>query len=79
MWLTAEWLQVVCGPTATLAVSNKGELYAWGNNACGMLGIGPPDLAGQTILNPTLAVDLPPVVSVAVGAMHGVAFCARQS
>lgn len=73
------WLQVVCGPTATLAVSTGGEVYAWGNNACGMLGVGPPDVVGQTVLAPMLAADLPPVVSVAVGAMHGVAFCARSS
>eukprot|EP00892_Ulva_mutabilis_P008446 jgi/Ulvmu1/5974/UM026_0098.1 len=70
---------VVCGPTATLAVSREGDLYAWGNNACGMLGVGPPDLVGHTILSPTLAKDVPPVASVAVGAMHGLAFCRAQN
>lgn len=72
-------MQVMCGPTATLAVTAGGEVYAWGNNASGMLGVGPPDLEGVTVLAPKRAADLPPVTSVAVGAMHGVALCARPA
>lgn len=71
-------VQVVCGPTATLAVTAEGEVYGWGNNASGMLGVGPPGPEGHAVLSPQQAEGLPPVASVAVGAMHGVALCAAQ-
>ncbi|XP_018311637.1 RCC1 and BTB domain-containing protein 1 [Mycetomoellerius zeteki] len=33
-------VQVVCGDRHTLALTDKGDLYAWGNNYYGQLGIG---------------------------------------
>ena len=32
--------QIACGQFHTLALTQEGELYSWGINACGQLGIG---------------------------------------
>ncbi|KAK0179955.1 hypothetical protein PV327_005649 [Microctonus hyperodae] len=33
-------VQIYCGQTSSMAVTNNGEVYAWGNNSVGQLGIG---------------------------------------
>ena len=35
-----KWVRVATGDFHTLAINNKGQLYAWGNNAYGQLGNG---------------------------------------
>lgn len=32
-------VKVACGYTHTLALTNKGEIYAWGNNSKGQIGV----------------------------------------
>ena len=53
------WDSVACGDSHTLAINSNGELYAWGNNEDGQLGIGsyttqlsphPVILVGDTIM-----------------------------
>ena len=33
-------IQVVCGYSHTLCLSDEGVLYTWGSNTCGQLGTG---------------------------------------
>ncbi|CAG5102534.1 Similar to Rcbtb1: RCC1 and BTB domain-containing protein 1 (Mus musculus) [Cotesia congregata] len=33
-------IQIACGQTSSVAVTNNGEVYAWGNNSVGQLGVG---------------------------------------
>ena len=35
-----KWVHIAAGSQHTLAIYNKGQLYAWGNNAFGQLGNG---------------------------------------
>ena len=63
-------LQVVCGPTTTAAISADGELFIWGNNAEGMLGVADGE---RVVPAPVLVPGMRGVVSVALGAMHGLA------
>ena len=58
----SEWVAVSAGATYTIAVRDNGELYVWGNNAAGQLGLG--DVAQR--LTPTRLV-LPEVVVAPVG------------
>lgn len=67
-------VQVVCGPTSTAAVAESGELFVWGNNAGGMLGL---DAADTAVSEPTHVAGLGRVATVALGAMHGVALVRR--
>lgn len=69
-------LQVCCGPTATAVVSQDGKVYAWGNNAGRMLGLGEAFDGLQQVLEPEEISGLQHVQSVALGAMHGLAVCA---
>lgn len=68
-------LQIACGPTSTAAVSDKGELYVWGNNTGGMLGV---STESTTVQHPTLVPIGGCVASVALGAMHGLAVVASK-
>jgi alpha-tubulin suppressor-like RCC1 family protein len=38
---------VACGEYHCLSISNKGEIYSWGNNASGQLGKGKRDYGNQ--------------------------------
>ncbi|KAK2182866.1 hypothetical protein NP493_331g00003 [Ridgeia piscesae] len=54
--------QVVCGYAHTLALSDEGQLYAWGANSYGQLGIGNK----SNVVNPThVAMDIGRCVEVA--------------
>ena len=63
-------MQVSCGPTSTAVISDAGELFVWGNNAGGMLGL---NTSESTVPVPQHLEGLHNVVSAALGAMHGLA------
>ena len=63
-------MQLICGPTSTAAIADDGALYLWGNNTSSMLGLGRME---ETISEPVEAALGYKVVSVALGAMHGLA------
>jgi len=67
-------MQVVCGPTSTSAIADTGELFVWGNNSGGMLGLDMPD---KVVSLPEPVPGLQRVASVAMGAMHGLAVVRR--
>lgn len=61
--------QIAGGDDHTLAVSASGEMYAWGNNRYGKLGLG--DNAPNPVLTPLKSTVAPPEVSaVAAGKNH---------
>ena len=66
------WYQVAGGQDHSLAIANNGQLYSWGDNCCGQLGIGP--LPAQLAPVPVRA---PAAVSgwrkAAAGALYSVA------
>ncbi|EFN71673.1 RCC1 and BTB domain-containing protein 1 [Camponotus floridanus] len=50
-------VEVACGDSHTLALTCKGEVYAWGNNTCGQVGVnsnGKP--SGPTVLTSDLTI-----------------------
>ena len=40
-------MDIACGASHTLALSDKGEVWGWGRNNFGQLGIGDRDLLGD--------------------------------
>ena len=46
------WMRVAAGKNHTLAINNRGELYAWGANDNGQLGIGTVIPRGESELTP---------------------------
>ncbi|EFN71675.1 RCC1 and BTB domain-containing protein 1 [Camponotus floridanus] len=51
-WQNDVLVKVVCGDRHTLALTSKGEVYAWGDNNCGQIGVnsnGKP--SGPTVIN----------------------------
>jgi hypothetical protein len=57
-------IQVACGNHHSVALTDRSEVYAWGHNACGQLGIGggvshltlPKKVAGELGMNSALSV-----------------------
>jgi alpha-tubulin suppressor-like RCC1 family protein len=75
MPISQKILKVEAGDYTTFAISEDYNLYAWGNNADGQIGIGEPSLWGQFIAKPQLVVNLygKNVSAVAGGRRHTVA------
>lgn len=59
--------QVICGKYHTVVVTTKGNLYTWGNNNFGQLGIG---LDKMYITIPCQIRDIPKVKQVSAGTYH---------
>jgi len=57
--------KVVAGATGTCAIVDAGDLYCWGYNQFGVLGVA--SLVNQQILTPTKVLGLPPVADVSMG------------
>ncbi|XP_058048904.1 E3 ISG15--protein ligase HERC5-like [Ahaetulla prasina] len=64
-------IQIACGDYHSLALSKGGELFAWGENAHGQLGMG--NVMGR-IKDPRLVEELEgiPLVNIAAGSAHSV-------
>ncbi|KAK9506239.1 hypothetical protein O3M35_008210 [Rhynocoris fuscipes] len=62
-------IQIACGYRHCLALTNKGELYAWGSNEYGQLGLG---LKVKSVPQPTRVSSLNglPIALIACGAHH---------
>ncbi|XP_058054803.1 probable E3 ubiquitin-protein ligase HERC4 [Anopheles bellator] len=65
-------VQIASGQYHCLALTNNGELYAWGSNAYGQLGIG---TTNEKVATPTLVVSLAgvPIAFIACGGNHSFA------
>lgn len=65
-------VQVACGIKHVLALTNNGEIYAWGSNAEGQLGLG-TDVIKE--LKPKLISSLIslPIAFIACGGYHSIA------
>ncbi|KAL1117573.1 hypothetical protein AAG570_003888 [Ranatra chinensis] len=65
-------VQVACGYNHCLALTNKGELYTWGSNENGQLGLG---LKDKSVREPSLVSSLIglPISLIACGASHSFA------
>lgn len=70
--VTKTVVQIACGHSHCLALTNAGELYAWGSNQYGQLGFG---YASETVPKPILVASLIglPVAFITCGANHSVA------
>jgi E3 ubiquitin-protein ligase HERC4 len=66
---TAQVVQVACGQFHTLALTNAGELYSFGANCHGQLGLG---FESEKVTKPTLIKSLQgiPIAQLACGANH---------
>lgn len=62
-------IQIACGLRHALALTNNGELYAWGSNSEGQLGLGPNIMKA---LKPQLVSSLAavPIAFIACGGYH---------
>ncbi|XP_024937570.1 probable E3 ubiquitin-protein ligase HERC4 isoform X3 [Cephus cinctus] len=65
-------IQIACGLKHTLALTNNGELYAWGSNSEGQLGFGPET---KKEVKPKLIASLKviPIAYIACGGYHSIA------
>lgn len=65
-------VQIACGTKHVLALTNNGEIYAWGSNTEGQLGLG-PDIKRE--LKPKLISSLVslPIAFIACGGYHSIA------
>lgn len=73
---------VSCGESHTLLLTDNGEVYAWGQNSCGQVGVGPvlngflKDVTSPVALKPFNLMekhDFVRVKSVSAGAFHSIA------
>jgi len=48
--------KVVCGRTHVLALTNKGKVYAWGNNSHGQVGVNNNETSGPTVVTHELLI-----------------------
>uniref|UniRef100_T1IPE6 HECT domain-containing protein n=1 Tax=Strigamia maritima TaxID=126957 RepID=T1IPE6_STRMM len=69
---TKRVVQVACGANHSLALTDVGQLYAWGSNECGQLGLG---VKGKDEPNPSLIKSLEgvPLAQIACGSEHSIA------
>lgn len=70
--VTKHVVQIVCGHYHSIVLTNTGELYGWGSNVYGQLGLGIPN---ESVPNPTLIKTLVglPIAVIACGANHSFA------
>ena len=69
--------EVCCGHAHTLAINQFGQMYSWGSNDSGQLGIGPegiPDIVRKPVLNTHLS----NVAKLAAGHEHSLALTKTQ-
>jgi alpha-tubulin suppressor-like RCC1 family protein len=80
MPISQKIIKIEAGDYTTFAISEDYNLYAWGSNANGQIGIGEPSLWGQFIARPQLVVNLygKNVSAVAGGSRHTVAKASRE-
>jgi alpha-tubulin suppressor-like RCC1 family protein len=65
--LRVKVIAVTAGSRHSLALTDEGNVFAWGWGLLGQLGLGET----QTVLNPTLIPTLPrPIVAISAGGMH---------
>lgn len=66
---TAHVVQVACGQFHTLALTNSGDLFSWGANSYGQLGLGSEN---EKVAKPVLVKSLQgiPIAHIACGANH---------
>lgn len=69
--VTSTVVQIACGHRHCLALTNKGELYSWGLNDCGQLGLG---LKVRTVATPTIVGSLLglPISLISCGGYHSI-------
>jgi len=70
--------QIICGNNHTLALDADGDVYAWGHNVYGQLGLGikpngNPDKDPRNTPTKIPALDNPTVIAIAAGANHSLA------
>jgi hypothetical protein len=71
LWSGLLFLQVVCGKYHTICVTASSQVYAWGANSSGQLGLGDKrDRLAPTVVDALWAL---PVVQLAAGDLHSVA------
>ncbi|GAB0092566.1 probable E3 ubiquitin-protein ligase HERC4 [Sergentomyia squamirostris] len=69
---TKHVVQIACGHNHCLALTNSGEIYVWGDNEFGQLGIGP---SAKTVNKPALLEALTgiPIAFICCGSFHSFA------
>ncbi|XP_012283893.1 probable E3 ubiquitin-protein ligase HERC4 isoform X2 [Orussus abietinus] len=65
-------VQISCGLNHTLALTNNGDLYAWGSNNDGQLGLG-PDIKKETKPKHIQSLATVPIAFIACGGYHSIA------
>ena len=68
--------EVCCGYQHTLALTINGQVYSWGNNEAGQLGLG--SKAPSCVRKPKLIESLKNVVKLAAGQLHSAAITKNQ-
>lgn len=62
-------VDVACGWDSSIAINTRGDLFAWGSNAFGQLGVDSPN----ALYTPTKVNDtLDPIIKIAMGLRHSV-------
>jgi alpha-tubulin suppressor-like RCC1 family protein len=74
--INTTWKMVSAGTNHILAINAAGELYAWGNNSNGQIGIG---TTGGNITTPTLVASTIPWISVSAGNLFSLGVKANGS
>ncbi|XP_078065282.1 putative E3 ubiquitin-protein ligase HERC3 [Mustelus asterias] len=65
-------IQVACGSNHTMALSEDGELFAWGQNTYGQLGLGTQE-ASQSVPQSVISLTGMPVAQITAGGEHSFA------
>ncbi|KAJ2844277.1 alpha tubulin suppressor, partial [Coemansia erecta] len=66
-----KFVAVACGLRHSLAVTEDGQVYGWGANRCGQLGIASANKKASNVSRMVLVFEgLPPILSVACGRSH---------
>lgn len=69
---TLHMVQIACGSVHCLALANNGELYSWGGNVYGQLGLGRDSSGDERLPRRVTHLGGVPLAQVACGATHSV-------
>lgn len=68
---TSVIVQIACGVEHSIALTNDGDLYAWGSNRDGQLGLG-SDVEAEIKPKRIIALEAVPIAFIACGGYHTV-------
>ena len=64
--------EICCGHAHTLAINQYGQMYSWGQNDCGQLGLGSENIP-EAVRRPILNQEIRDVTRLAAGHAHSLA------